>query len=240
MKMIGKRVPCLLNYELGVDDNGVIQYMNGDFYHDHGTMGENEPAFINTLGCLHSGYNYDTWNITGSIVQTDMPGNCYCRAPGNVSVIACLKNVVLNMNSYLGSVEGIGMIEHVMDHISHVVKKDPVDVRIGNIPPDGIMLGFIKEVTEWSDYEKRKAAVIEFNKVCITRTEIFNIIESIIIFFFQKNRWMKKGICLLPMQYPFEVYGTFGVFISIYAGDGTVAISHGGIEVGQGINTKVS
>ena len=54
------------------------------------------------------------------------------------------------------------------------------------------------------------------------------------------NRWKKRGINLLPMVYPVEYFPfKYNVLVAIYHNDGTVAVSHGGTECGQGINTKV-
>lgn len=45
---------------------------------------------------------------------------------------------------------------------------------------------------------------------------------------------------MVPLKYPVEYFGLFSCFIAIYHGDGSVVVTHGGIECGQGINTKVA
>ena len=45
---------------------------------------------------------------------------------------------------------------------------------------------------------------------------------------------------MMPVRFGVGWGGPFTVLISIYSSDGTVAIAHGGVEMGQGINTKVS
>lgn len=69
------------------------------------------------------------------------------------------------------------------------------------------------------EYHKRRNEINEFNK---------------------KNRWIKRGIAVSPMQYAQEYFGSLGVQVTIHHGDGSVAISHAGIECGQGINTKAA
>lgn len=41
------------------------------------------------------------------------------------------------------------------------------------------------------------------------------------------------------MDYNLVPYGTFYAMVTIFINDGTVCVTHGGIEMGQGINTKV-
>ncbi|GLV36465.1 Aldehyde oxidase 3 [Carabus blaptoides fortunei] len=200
MKMVGKRVPTVYEYEVGIDDNGVIQYMDSTYYQNYALSGVNEslagelPHFVKNI------YVNDTWKWDGNSIETNLPGNGYARAPGTT--------------------EALGMIESVMDHIAYTVNKEPIDVRLANmLPSEQTMPSLVKDMITWSEYEQRKKSVEEFNS---------------------KNRWMKRGISLVIMNYPFVLYGPFSVFVSVYAGDGTVAISHGGIECGQGINTKIA
>uniref|UniRef100_A0A663DUL7 Aldehyde oxidase 1 n=2 Tax=Aquila chrysaetos chrysaetos TaxID=223781 RepID=A0A663DUL7_AQUCH len=77
------------------------------------------------------------------------------------------------------------------------------------------------ECMEKSAYYSRKKAVNEFN---------------------QQNYWKKKGIAIVPMKFPFGLGTRYlsqaAALVHIYT-DGSVLLTHGGIEMGQGIHTKM-
>ncbi|KAM6307643.1 LOW QUALITY PROTEIN: aldehyde oxidase-like [Aegotheles albertisi] len=76
------------------------------------------------------------------------------------------------------------------------------------------------ECMEKSAYYRRKTAV-NFNK---------------------QNYWKKKGISIVPMKFPFGLDTRYlsqaAALVHIYT-DGSVLLTHGGIEMGQGIHTKM-
>lgn len=55
----------------------------------------------------------------------------------------------------------------------------------------------------------------------------------------QANQWKKKGLAMTPVKYAMQWKTCdFTAFTAIYK-DGTVAVSVGGVEMGQGLYTKV-
>ena len=45
---------------------------------------------------------------------------------------------------------------------------------------------------------------------------------------------------MVPMNYHVGMMAKMVALVSIYDKDGSVAVAHGGVEMGQGMNTKVS
>ncbi|KAK0168931.1 hypothetical protein PV327_002687 [Microctonus hyperodae] len=200
MITMGKRIPARQEYEVGVDTEGVIQYLNSKTWHNSGcSYNEYSAPFVRLH--IDSCYDASTWNLEGSDAKTNVPSNTFCRAPG--------------------STEAIAMTENIMDHISHVLDKDPTEVRLNNMTAESkeTLMKMIDQIKMSSDYDARVRSIRLYNN---------------------DNRWKKRGISLIPIKYPLELWGQFNALVSIYARDGTVSVVHGGIEMGQGIHTKVA
>ncbi|KAK9891885.1 hypothetical protein WA026_017370 [Henosepilachna vigintioctopunctata] len=124
-------------------------------------------------------------------------------------------------NTYMrgpGSLEGYAYLEAIMDHIACELNMDPVDVRLNNVE-DKNVLKYLNDMEEWANIQDRKSAIANFNK---------------------ENRWKKKGISVIPMTFIYELAGPYTATVSIFHYNGNVTIHHGGIELGQGINTKAA
>ncbi|KAJ8719329.1 hypothetical protein PYW08_011504 [Mythimna loreyi] len=120
-----------------------------------------------------------------------------------------------------GTLEAIANIENIMERISYEVSLDPLTVRLNNINKSkyGEIVEFIEDLKSSSEYVSRKAAVDSFNT---------------------QNRWKKRGLRYSLCRWP-PVGGLYNdVNLAVYHSDASVVITHGGIEMGQGINTKIA
>ncbi|RZC32795.1 xanthine dehydrogenase/oxidase, partial [Asbolus verrucosus] len=198
MVAIGKRWPLSTDYEVGVDDQGVIQYLDCTHYTDLGAL-SNENGSGELLTLFQTNYVHDTFTIHMKTAITDTHTNTWARAPG--------------------STEGLASIEAIMEHVALTIGVDPLTLRVANFINESPLLKYVNDLKTWAEIDTRKQAIANFNKA---------------------NRWKKKGIAVVPMTYYLGLSGPYSVVVSIFHGDGTVQISHGGIEVGQGINTKAA
>ena len=119
-----------------------------------------------------------------------------------------------------------------MEHLSFATGMDPFEMRLCNMLRHGDVLvsgghfeggnplpDMMRDLRRKADYEVRAAEKKRFNSA---------------------NLWKKRGISLVPVRYFHAIPTTrFYARVVVYHADGTVAVSHGGIEMGQGINTKV-
>ncbi|CAL8082604.1 unnamed protein product [Orchesella dallaii] len=215
MKMVGKRAPFLMKYEASVDTTGKIVGLKGKIFANTGMQPGEETSEL-AIGCLQSLYESNNWQITPSNISTNTPSNTWCRAPGTTPGIAC--------------------IENVMEHIAYTLKLDPVAVRLANAIKTGDkILATDGETFTGENFIPKMLAELKVSGSIEERKKFINDYNL-------ANRWKKRGLAIVPMRYYVDYTSAtkLPVYVCIYNRDGTVAVSCGGIECGQGLNTKVA
>lgn len=215
--MTGKRHPYLINYEVGFDNAGKIEAIKVVQNTDAGYATDLSFAILERA-MLHADNSYyiPNMHVTGKAYKTNRVSNTAYRG--------------------FGGPQGIAGMETIIDRIARTLKKDAAEIRKLNfygIDKDNIThygqevelnrlhVLYDKLMTS-SDYKKRRKEINEYNA---------------------KNEFYKKGLAITPVKFGISFTTSFlnqaGALVNIYK-DGTVLVNHGGTEMGQGLNTKIS
>lgn len=229
MQAIGKRHPYLGEYHVAYTEEGIIKGMRIDLNSDAGDTYDCTFAVMDSsLLNIDQSYFIETLQGNGKAYRTNKASNTAFRTFGVVQAWAIVENA----------------IEHVAFQLTQKLGRKvlPEEIRYKNMYRNGTAdsydvthfgqkLDFCNIRTIWddlyksSDFEKRQKEVEKFN---------------------QENRWRKRGIVMVPQKHgigftePRGSLNSSSALVSVNMSDGSVFIYQGGVEMGQGLYTKLS
>ncbi len=213
----GKRHDFYSEFEVGFNDTGIIEGLKIKLASRCG-MSPDLSLAINERALLHIDNAYYLSDVE---VQ-----NYLCKT--NTATSTAFRG--------FGGNQGMMAIENIIDNISRFLKKDPCEIRQKNFYKknnrnithygmkieDNVINEIFSKLKKKSNYKKRYLKIKEFNS---------------------KNNYIKKGLAITPVKFGISFttihLNQAGALVHIYT-DGSVHLNHGGIEMGQGTNTKIA
>ncbi|XP_074858018.1 aldehyde oxidase 2-like isoform X2 [Carettochelys insculpta] len=214
MLITGGRHPLSGKYKVGFMNDGRITAADIECYINGGcTLHESEVVIEYVVLKTDNAYNIPNFRVRGRACKTNLPSNTAFRGFGFPQ--ACLFT-----ESWIAAVATQTGLPHEKIREINMYK----GVNLTPYKEEFDATNLVKcwnECMAKSEYYSRKTAVEEFNK---------------------QNYWKKKGIAIIPMKFSVGTnatqYHQAAALVHIYT-DGSVLVTHGGIEMGQGIHTKM-
>ncbi|MBV9977454.1 MAG: xanthine dehydrogenase molybdopterin binding subunit [Hyphomicrobiales bacterium] len=217
MTITGKRHDFLIDYEVGFDDQGVIQASDLVYAARCGFSADlSGPVTDRALFHADNCYFYPSVRARSEPFRTNTCSNTAFRG--------------------FGGPQGMVGAERLIEEIAFATRLDPLDVRKRNfygrgerdITPyhqrveDNIIGEIVETLEKTSRYRERREALRAANA---------------------KSRIVKHGLALTPVKFGISFTATWfnqaGALVHVYK-DGSVHLNHGGTEMGQGLYMKVA
>lgn len=223
----GKRHPFSYDYTVGFDDQGRL-------------------CGLKVVQYVHCGFSADLSGPVAdrAIFHTD---NAYFLADVEIISHRCKTNTQSHTAFRgFGGPQGVILIETIMGEIARHLGLDPLAVRQANFygpspapgeaasvaqrnithyqmaVEDNILQPLVDRLARESRYQERRAEIAAWNA------------QSPVI---------QRGLALTPVKFGISFTATLfnqaGALVHVYT-DGSVRINHGGVEMGQGLHTKVA
>lgn len=216
MKITGKRHPYQSPYKVAFTKEGKITALKIDFYSNGGAAADLSTSIMER-SLLHAdnAYYLPHVELSGTACKTNLPPNTAFRG--------------------FGGPQGMAVIENVIEEMAAFLKKDAYEIRVlncyqaqknnvtpyGQIVENSLLPKIFEELAKSSDYKKRYDAVQAFNR---------------------KSKTHLRGLAFTPVKFGISFTTKFlnqgNALVNLYK-DGTIQVSTGGTEMGQGLNTKI-
>ncbi len=212
----GKRHPYRVKFEVGFASDGTIFALRSEFYSNGGFSADLSLAVMErTLLHAENAYAIPHTEFTGTVCRTNLPSSTAFRGFGGPQGVVAAENIIEEVAAHLG----LDPLEVRRRNLYGTSEKNITPysqvVRHNRLPE------ILDRLTESSEYHRRRSEILEFNA---------------------KSRTQLRGLALTPVKFGISftrrTLNQGNALVNVYL-DGTVQVSTGGTEMGQGLFTKV-
>jgi xanthine dehydrogenase large subunit len=213
MRMTGKRHPYSSDFKIGLNKDLMIVVYEATFYQNAGAAADLSPAVMErTLFHCTNSYFVPNVKATAYSCRTHLPPNTAFRG--------------------FGGPQGMFVIEAAIAKAADAL----------NIPASEIQQKNLLKTSDEFPYGQK--AESEANECWNKANELYNIdkLRTEVEDFNKNNKLYKKGMALMPICFGISFTKTLmnqaRALVHVYT-DGSVGVSTGAVEMGQGVNTKM-
>lgn len=215
MAWTGKRHPFAGHYRIGFDTEGRIQAYELTLIADGGAFLDlSLPILERAMLHADNAYFLPAAHITGLVCRTNTPPNTAFRG--------------------FGAPQGIFIMEHVMERVGRHLGLDPFTVRRRNCYHEGQPTPYGQPVLDACGAELLDRLESRADHARLRReVDAFNAAHPT----------LRRGLGVAPVKFGISFTTTFlnqGSALIWILRDGSISLSHGGVEMGQAVNTKVA
>ena len=213
MRMTGKRHPYSSDYKIGLSKDLKIIAYEVTFYQNAGAAADLSPAVMERT-LFHCTNSYFIPNVTATAYscRTNLPPNTAFRGFGGPQGMFVIESAIAHAADHLGIHASVIQSENL--------------IRTGDEFPYGQIA-----VSEANECWNMAVEKFEF-KNALKAIEDFN----------SNNSLYKKGVAVMPIAFGISFTKTLmnqaRALVHVYT-DGSVSVSTGAVEMGQGVNTKI-
>lgn len=215
MRMTGKRHPYTARYKMGLSKDGKIRAYKVTFFQNGGAAADLSPAVLErTLFHATNSYFIPNVKAIAHSCRTNLPPNTAFRG--------------------FGGPQGMFVVEAAISHAANVMNKEATEIQLTNLLNNGDEFPYGQIVEQAEAQNCWEYAHLYYN--IEGKKEEINTFNN-------QNTYLKKGMAFMPICFGISFTNTpmnnARALVHIYS-DGSISVSTGAVEMGQGVNTKMA